>query len=705
MNSYRRRLFRTDFIVTIAIVATMTILQLFHSGGPSLFGKSVTGLAAGVIQFYPEIAFGEVFKVHLFVFILCFAAVFYYRGVGRLLAVRGKAKAALFLSPLVGWVLITFAAVIEYPALFESVMGREWPKRIFQLSHIVSPMGLQIAALLLGAFPVFALIAKRLRAGGVGPFYKFVAVTAVFLLMRGSADPASVKSPEQGAPGEDFPDILLIGIDSLRSDRMENAGILPSLSRLRSDPSAVYFENHMVGIPRTFPSWIEILQGRYSAKTGIRHMFPGFAQREGKFTGLVTGLKNRGYQTAVISDFAGDIFPRFDAGFDEILAPSMTLGNMIRQSVDLMFPLFLPLTTSSLGRPFFPGLKTTANYSDPRHLAEIAKKRIRPSGQNNPERPHFTTIFFSTAHFPYAAPYPYYRMFADPGYRGPFYFQKNPALNGDESQITDADMRQVNNLYDGALRGVDDAIGTVFEQIKRSGKWDRTMVVITADHGEDLFDGSEKLQGHGEHLRGENVLKVPLLIKLPSSSLAVSGGALQSAGKRAAFVTRSIDIAPTLLGLVGVKEKEFDGRDLSEWIRSGEKEPEETTAYSETEIWFSRTGNGGYQKQRLDYPGISGLLTFDAGYSGEVILNPKYENIMVTSRHRALISSQWKLIYIPTSEGIKWELYDRHSDPQSLKNVFEDRSDVASSMQQSLLSKISELERSSRLVGGYVIPR
>ena len=687
MTPFQKPTFRSTFITSSTIVGALSLLQVLSAGGPSIFGKSVSGLAAGVIQYYPGIAVGEVLKIHAFMLFICLFIVHYFRFAKALLKISGMMRVAFYSGPVIAWLCVTLASIIQYPALYESGMLGKWPALIYNMAGIFNPSSLQAAAIFLGFSPVLAGIIQRAKGR------KELVVLFLLFMVRGSGPSAAPATASAEQNRTKYPDVILIGIDSLRTDRFLNPKVMPTLNSLREDESTASFGDHIVGIPRTFPSWIEILQGRYSAETGIRHMFPGFSQREGKFNGLVTRMKEAGYETTVISDFAGDIFPRFDAGFDEVLAPAMTLGSMIRQSVDLMFPLYLPFVTSSVGRPFFRSLKTAPVYSDAQHLVDEAIEKLGGRGKVSPK---LITLFFSTAHFPYAAPYPYYKMFTDKNYSGPFYFQKNPALNGDETGLTQADMNQVNGLYDGALRSIDDSIARLVEYLKSTGKWQHTMVVITADHGEDLYDG-DTLQGHGEHLRGENVLRVPLLIRMPSTIPLVS--------RKSGFVSRSIDIAPTMLGLLDLKSDDFGGVDYSQWLRTGGEMPKAQYAYAETEIWFSRSGNGAYQKQRLDYPGISGLLTFDAGYSGEVILNPKFESMMVTSRHRALMDSKWKLIYVPSSEGIQWELYNRVADPKNNQNLFYETPDIGIPMQESLMKLIEKLEPKSKIVSGYVVPQ
>lgn len=710
MDPVRRLNLKRPLIASLLAMAGISASQLIAGSGPSLFGKSVTGLAAGVIAYYPGIAVGEFFKLHLIVFVLIFCALSWCQFVHRLLRFTNAEARANYFALLMAWVAVFFASVLQYPALYEERIPASILRIVRASAWVTSPGALQSLAMILGATPLFWVIAKRAWRGDLKSNRRLMRHAVLPLLVgtglvSGDATIGSLGASGDTSSAPDRPHVLFIAVDSLRADRAANAAITPAINQLKNDPSTITFLDHIVGIPRTFPSWIEMIQGRYSANTTIRHMFPGFAQRDGVFSGMVTAAQSAGYATAVFSDFAGDIFPRFNAGFEHIDAPAMTLGNMIRQSVLLMFPLYLPVVTSNSMQQQFSYLKTAAMYSDPvhlvSHLQEYVTKQHAFMPANGPKM--FNAVFFSTAHFPYASPYPYYTMYADRDYNGNFLFQKNPEITGGAPELTTADKKQINALYDGAVRSVDDALGQLFNWMKQHGLWDKTIIVLTADHGEDLYD-DDKLQGHGDHLRGEHVLKVPLYIKLAGKT------PVQREVQR---ISRAVDIFPTLAALAGwhgtseseesSKSQPLDGIDQ---LASAAADPaEEPAAYAETEIWFSRAGGGHHQSQRLDYPGISSLLTFDPGYSGEIILNPKYENIMVSSRHRALLTKRWKLIYLPTAKGIAWELFDRQADPANLHNLVDREPQVFEVLQKRLMAQIQSMEPHARLIGGYVVPR
>lgn len=109
---------------------------------------------------------------------------------------------------------------------------------------------------------------------------------------------------------------------------------------------------------------------------------------------------------------------------------------------------------------------------------------------------------------------------------------------------TAEDLRYVRALYDDAVLEADARVGRVLAALDAAGRADDTVVVVTSDHGEALgerFEGHPWL-GHGHNLRDE-LLRVPLVLAGPGVPVGVDR----------TNVTELIDVAPTLLGLVGVR--------------------------------------------------------------------------------------------------------------------------------------------------------
>src|SRR5271169_4110442 len=155
----------------------------------------------------------------------------------------------------------------------------------------------------------------------------------------------------------------------------------------------------------------------------------------------------------------------------------------------------MPILHSRIGRAAFPVMREMNDAADP---AMLARDAVRAMRKLEARGPFFLVVFFSTAHFPYAAPAPYYRRFTDPGYRGRYKYDKPVGL-GAQAPADTRDEAQVRGLYDGAVTAIDDAAQKVLDALAADRLDKKTVVVVTADHGETLYDHGHGA-GHGDHL-------------------------------------------------------------------------------------------------------------------------------------------------------------------------------------------------------------
>lgn len=482
------------------------------------------------------------------------------------------------------------------------------------------------------------------------------------------------------------PNILLLAVDSLRADRVfgpDAAQRFPTLASLAQ--RGVRFRQAHVTVPRTFPSFVTLLTGRYPHHHGIRHMFPSAAQRAAIGPALPAALHEAGYRTSVISDYAGEIFSRTPLGFDHVDVPYFDMKTIVELRGLQVHPNVLPYATSEIGRHLFPAVKAMPELSDPARLADRAIAELdRAGGQ-----PLFLTVFFSAAHFPYASPDPYYRRYGAPDYDGPYRYQKPPLA---PAPATEADRKQIRALYDGAVAATDAAIARVLDRLQRDGLAGDTIVVLLADHGENLYDLPERGMGHGDHLRGSAADHVPWVWIDPHDHLSphdVDG------------IVRDVDFAPTLAHLVGVKPPATDGVDLAPLLR-GERPTLDLDAYQETELWFVANGPGFGPDERIPYPTITGVT--DLAADDDVFLRPEWQDTVIVGKHRAIRTRQWKLLYQPTRGGVRWSLYDLAADPDERTDVLAAHPALFASLKQKLQRWMLEDTRMT-LRGDFLVPR
>ncbi|MCZ7584471.1 MAG: sulfatase-like hydrolase/transferase [Deltaproteobacteria bacterium] len=264
------------------------------------------------------------------------------------------------------------------------------------------------------------------------------------------------------------------------------------------------------------------------------------------------------------------------------------------------------------------------------------------------------TVFYSTTHFPFASPYPYYKRYADLSYRGPHRYHKYTIV-GRKETTTASDERQVGDLYDGALRAVDEQVGRLLDELERRGLADNTIVFLFGDHGEDLYESPDIPVIHGEQLRSEYS---------PKTALVVAGPNIPR-GRRIDARIPMIDLAPTVAWYAGMPLRAPEGQSLAPLIDGTESG--DRPVFIETGLWYALEGNGFYQQRRLPYPDVTAILEVDPEDNHEIVLQKQWAALTNAAKHQAVILDDWKLIRMPLVEGDAFELYDLDADPECRK--------------------------------------
>jgi arylsulfatase A-like enzyme len=124
-------------------------------------------------------------------------------------------------------------------------------------------------------------------------------------------------------------------------------------------------------------------------------------------------------------------------------------------------------------------------------------------------------------------------------------------------------------LYDSELAYNDHEIGKLIAALKRLGLYDGTLLVVTSDHGEEF--GEHGSSRHGKTLY-QPLLHIPGIVKLPGS---------RPSGRRLAALASNVDLAPTVLDVVGVRApRSMRGRSLLPALGGTDKEVRDL-AYAE----------------------------------------------------------------------------------------------------------------------------
>jgi arylsulfatase A-like enzyme/glycosyltransferase involved in cell wall biosynthesis len=459
------------------------------------------------------------------------------------------------------------------------------------------------------------------------------------------------------------PNILMIGSDTLRADRLGALGyrraLTPHIDRLAA--AGTLFANCYVPCARTAPSLISMLTGTWPHTHGVRDNYADDGTTQLKVDALPTRLKQMGYRTAVMSDWCGADMGKFSFGFDYTDLPEdqWNLKYFIRQGPkDLR--LFVSLFVHNrLGRLLLPEVYYLGGVPLTQPLGKRARRLVSRLAEH--PQPFFLNVFYSTTHPPFASEWPWYTRFADPAYAGESKFAMARLTDPFEiirrqgAPKEEFDLDQIVDLYDGCVAEFDDEVGKMLAHLDRCGLAGDTIIVLYSDHGMEFFE--HDTWGQGNSAVGDFSPRIPLVIRAPG----------HAARGRVDQVVRSIDLVPTLLELVGAPPAtSLDGVSLAGCLDADSPCPE-LDAFNETGIWIANIP--GLPDAHLRYPNLLELMEVPDRASGTLAIKSDYCNAILDAKDRMIRSGRWKLVYQPLETGHMLRLFDVETDPACQHDV------------------------------------
>jgi arylsulfatase A-like enzyme len=311
-------------------------------------------------------------------------------------------------------------------------------------------------------------------------------------------------------PGADAPpNVILISLDTLRADHLGCYGYgrptSPFLDTLAED--GALFEHTYAQSPWTLPSHLSML---FSLNSASHQVYFNDQKINGELPSLATHLKDRGYLTCGLTagGYVSPIFG-FSKGFDRYDNP--TKGHKERQGKD-----------------------------EAERLFEVTDRWI----EDNHDKPFFLFLHTYQIHDPYVCPPPYNSMFLEDEGSAPWSGLALHALldeQGGDRDFTPEERANIVALYDGEIRYTDEKLlRPLVRRLKELGIYDKTLLIITSDHGEEFEEHGGWLHGHTLY---DEAIRVPLLIKFPGSEYR---------GRRLGSVVRIIDILPTVMDVLDI---------------------------------------------------------------------------------------------------------------------------------------------------------
>ncbi|MCX6567256.1 MAG: sulfatase [Candidatus Aminicenantes bacterium] len=319
--------------------------------------------------------------------------------------------------------------------------------------------------------------------------------------------------------------IILISVDTLRADHVGTYGydkpVTPRIDALAAD--GVVFENVYSTAPWTLPAHVSMFTGLNCVQ---HRVYSEHDRMDPRTTTLAEIMRGRGYATRAITSggFVSSIFG-FSKGFDEY---HMDQADMMDAS---------------------QAAKT--GYDAAQWI------------EKNADRSFFLFLHTYQVHSPYKSPKPYQTMFLRPD--APWTRVDVTNILGGQGGVykplSESERANMIALYDGGIRFTDETlVQHVVDALRRHKLYDRTMIIVTSDHGEEFYDHGGWTHSHSVY---DEIIRVPLVIKMPGS---------ECRGRRYSSIVRLIDLMPTVLDVAGIPSEELsiNGESLRPVLRGKE---------------------------------------------------------------------------------------------------------------------------------------
>lgn len=401
--------------------------------------------------------------------------------------------------------------------------------------------------------------------------------------------PSSAASPD--AQARKPWSVLLITVDNMRPDHMSVYGYekdtTPHLERFAAE--AAVFEGAFSTSAWTAPGMVSIFTGYYPP---VHAQSGRFSFYDSEMTSALRVLAQKGYE---IFGHAIRGPSHEDFGFEHRLGE---LEDFVESRLSNDEPYFAWAHVADVHLPYTPSARNAKRFG----ATSRASEGIEAVGNHRIilRRPEEAQLDFEHA--------------------GKVAFGKE-------------DVPEVIALYDGEVADVDERLGRILDRMRETGLLDRTIVIISADHGEELFEHGwvgHASTGYDAKLYDE-LIRIPLIIRVPDRSLI---------GRSSALV-QGVDIMPTLFDILDINDVDMEptmqGRSLLPLIADGTSKVRDFV--------FAQTTLKGWS-------------------------TPKEE---IGIRLVAARSATHKLIWVPTESGARIEGFDLREDPGETKNVYPQR--------------------------------
>jgi arylsulfatase A-like enzyme len=257
---------------------------------------------------------------------------------------------------------------------------------------------------------------------------------------------------------------------------------------------------------------------------------------------------------------------------------------------------------------------------------------------------HYFDVHSKSQMLPYDAPPPYNGLFTTDnatelknGFGKTSGSEYLSTINKNRVKLSNNDLEYITALYDNGIAYMDSCIGNLFESFQDMNIYDSSLIIITADHGEEFQEHGYML--HDNPYYHEELIHVPLFVKLPPKVSSF-------AGKRISSLIELIDIMPSVMEYVNIKPFNLQGTSFIPLITGKAKGKEYVYGLSSGKSLYIR-------------------------------------------------SKKWKLMSDNELKESRLQLFDLEHDPQEHNNVVRERPDI----KKMLVKKFQEQFEASRALG------
>ena len=419
-------------------------------------------------------------------------------------------------------------------------------------------------------------------------------------------------STAQAALDDNKLSVLLITVDNLRPDRMSVYGhfrdTTPNLKKFARE--SLVFENAFSTSAWTAPGMVSIFTGYYPP---VHAQHGRFSYYDDDMTSALKVLADSGYEI-LGQAIRGPSHQGF--GFQKIIGKKPDrLQSFIEARVDDPTPFFAWAHLTDVHLPYDPSPLSAGLFdADRRSNAALEAVRKHRVILRYPER---VDVKFDHA---------------------------------GKVEFDNEDIPVVRALYDAEVVDVDARLGRYLERMHETGLLERTIVILSADHGEELFEHGwlgHASTGYDAKLYDE-LIRIPLIMRLPNAAMQ---------GRFDAMV-QGVDFMPTIFDLLGIDaarvEPAMQGHSLLPLV--------EGRVGSIREHVFNQTSLKGWTTPRDE----------------------------MTTRIVSVRSESRKLIRIPDVNGIRVEAYDLENDPDERDNLYRRNPDEFRSLERALDDWLSD---------------